>query len=108
MSRLQQSREPGARSAGPDPAGSPPGTLAVDQGELLRPEPPPQILRCTAWLLIGIFLALFLTSVLVHILVRVRCSFVVVPQNWPVSIQSPLLPLVQSVKWTEADALPAE
>ena len=31
MSRLQQSREPGARSAGPDPAGSPPGTLAVDQ-----------------------------------------------------------------------------
>ena len=81
MSRLQQSREPGVRSAGPDHAGSPPGTLAVDQGEMLRPEPPPQIIRCTAWLLIGIFLALFLASVLVHIPETVRCSFVLVPLN---------------------------
>src|SRR2546429_8887183 len=107
MSRLQQSREPGARSAGPDQAGSPPGTLAVDQGEMLRPEPPPQIIRCTAWLLIGIFLALFLASVLVHIPETVRCSFVLVPQNAADPIQSPLLALVQAVKVTEGQDVPA-
>src|SRR5213594_4546602 len=107
MSRLQQSREPGARSAGPDQAGSPPGTLAVDQGEMLRPEPPPQIIRCTAWLLIGIFLALFLISVLVHIPETVRCSFVLVPENGADPIQSPLMAVVQAVKVAEGQEVPA-
>ncbi len=107
MSRLHQSREPRAQSAGPDHAGTPPGTLAVDQGEMLRPEPPPQIIRWSAWLVIGIFIVLFLASVLVQIPEAVRCSFVLVPENGADPIQSPLLALVQAVKVTEGQEVSA-
>jgi len=74
---------------------------------MLRPEPPPQIIRCTAWVLIGMFVVLFLVSVLVHIPETVRCSFVLVPEKGADPIQSPLLALVQAVKVTEGQEVPA-
>ena len=74
---------------------------------MLRPHPPPQVVRWTAWLLLGIFLVFFLASVLVHIPETVRCSFVLVPENGADPIQSPLLALVQAVKVTEGQEVPA-
>src|ERR1051326_4774505 len=107
MSSLPQSPKSSPLSSGPNHQGAPTGILAVDQGEMLRPEPPPQIIRWTAWLLIGLFLALFLASVLVHIPETVRCSFVLVPENGADPIQSPLLALVQAVKVTVGQEVPA-
>ena len=74
---------------------------------MLRPDPPPQIIRWTARLLIGIFIVLFLASVLVHFPETVRCPFVLVPQNGADPIQSPLLALVQAVKVAEGQEVPA-
>jgi len=107
MSPSQSAPEPGATNAGTDLSGQQPSTLAVGQDEMLRPEPPPQLIRWTAWLLIGIFVVVFLASVSVHIPETVRCSFVLVPQNGADPIQSPLLGLVQAVKVTEGQEVPA-
>jgi multidrug efflux pump subunit AcrA (membrane-fusion protein) len=96
MSHSQQSNKPSAKPAEPDPP-----------DQMLRPDPPPQIIRWTAWLLIGIFVVLFLASVLVRIPETVRCPFVLVPQNGADPIQSPLLGLVQAVKVTEGQEVPA-
>jgi multidrug efflux pump subunit AcrA (membrane-fusion protein) len=84
-----------------------PGSLAVSEGELLSPEPPPQVVRWMAWLLIAIFVTLVLVSVLVQIPDTVRCSFVLVPENGTDPIQSPLLAVVQAVKVTEGQEVPA-
>ena len=81
--------------------------VAADDAQMLRPNPPPQIIRCTAWVLIGIFIALFLAAVLIRIPETVRCSFVLVPQNGADPIQAPLLALVQAVKVTEGQEVPA-
>jgi multidrug efflux pump subunit AcrA (membrane-fusion protein) len=107
MSPTQRPPEPSATNAGPDLSGQQPSTLAVGQDEMLRPEPPPQLIRWTAWLLIGIFIVVFLASVSVHIPETVRCSFVLVPENGADPIQSPLLGLVQAVKVTEGQEVPA-
>src|SRR5262245_58435369 len=107
MRTLQRSPGREANSARPDPERSHPATLAVDQDQMLRSEPPPYIIRCAAWLLIGIFVVLFLVSVLVHLPETVRCSFVLVPQKGADPIQSPLLALVQAVKVTEGQEVPA-
>jgi multidrug efflux pump subunit AcrA (membrane-fusion protein) len=79
----------------------------MDPDQMLRPDPPPQIIRWTARLLIGIFIVLFLASVLVHFPETVRCPFVLVPQNGADPIQSPLLALVQAVKVAEGQEVPA-
>src|SRR5262252_2519156 len=82
------------------------GSLALTEGELLPQEPPPRVIRWTAWLLIALFVALVLASVLVHIPETVRCSFVLVPENGADPIQSPLLALVQAVKVSEGQEVP--
>ena len=107
MSSLPQSGQPGAQSETPGQAGARPGTMAVDQSEMLRQDPPPQLIRWTAWLLIALFVVVFLASVLVHFPETVRCSFVLVPENGADPIQSPLLALVQAVKVTEGQEVPA-
>jgi len=74
---------------------------------MLRPDLPPQLIRWIAWLLLAMFVVLFLASALVHIPETVRCSFVLVPANGADPIQSPLLALVQAVKVTEGQEVPA-
>src|SRR5215471_2093427 len=83
------------------------GSLALTEGELLPQEPPPRVIRWTAWLLIALFVALVLVSVLVQIPDTVRCSFVLVPENGADPIQSPLMAVVQAVKVVEGQEVPA-
>ena len=58
-------------------------------------------------MLIAIFIAVVLVSVLVHIPETVRCSFVLVPENGADPIQSPLMAVVQAVKVAEGEEVPA-
>src|SRR5215831_18207746 len=83
------------------------GSLALAEGELLPQEPPPRLIRLMAWLLVALFIVLVLVSVLVHIPDTVRCSFVLVPENGADPIQSPLMAVVQAVKVSEGQEVPA-
>ena len=85
---------------------SQPSKLGVNESEILPHEVPPEVIRWTAWGLIGMFVVAFLASVLVHIPETVRCSFVLVPENGADPIQSPLLAVVQAVKVTEGQEVP--
>src|ERR1700740_714186 len=101
MNRLQNSPQSSNQSATQQ------GSLAVSEAELLPQEPPPKGIRWTAWLLIGIFVALVLVSVLVHIPDNGRCPFVLVPENGADPIQSPLMAVLQAVKVSEGQEVPA-
>jgi len=85
---------------------SQPSKLGVNESEILPHEVPPEVIRWTAWGLVGMFVVAFLASVLVHIPETVRCSFVLVPENGADPIQSPLLAVVQAVKVTEGQEVP--
>ena len=85
---------------------SQPSKLGVNESEILPHEVPPEVIRWTAWGLVGMFVVAFLASVLVHIPETVRCSFVLVPENGADPIQSPLLAAVQAVKVTEGQEVP--
>src|SRR2546425_3724064 len=107
MNRLQNPPQSLAQGANQVHASAQKGTLAVQEGELLPQEPPPQVIRWTGWMLIAIFIAVVLVSVLVHIPETVRCSFVLVPENGADPIQSPLMAVVQAVKVAEGEEVPA-
>src|ERR1051326_1902663 len=96
MNSSQNSSQSGNQSANQDHGATQKGSLAVSEAEMLPQEPPPKIIRWTAWLLIGIFVALALVSVLVHIPDTVRCPFVLVPENGADPIQSRLMAVVRS------------
>src|SRR6266852_9013342 len=91
MNLLQNPPQSLAQGANQAHASAQKGSLAVQEGELLPQEPPPQVIRWTGWVLIAIFIVVVLVSVLVHIPETVRCSFVLVPENGADPIQSPLL-----------------
>jgi len=101
MNRLQNPPQSLTQGANQVHASAQKSTLAVSEGELLPQEPPPQVIRWTGWMLIVIFIAVVLVSVLVHIPETVRCSFVLVPENGADPIQSPLMAVVQAVKVAE-------
>ena len=107
MNSSQNWSQSGNQSANQDHGATQKGSLAVSEAEMLPQEPPPKIIRWTAWLLIGIFVALALVSVLVHIPDTVRCPFVLVPENGADPIQSRLMAVVQAVKVTEGQEVPA-
>src|SRR5437879_8183782 len=96
-----------SQGAGPRHRVSQPSKLGVNESEILPHEVPPEVIRWAAWGLVGMFVVLFLVSVLVHIPETVRCSFVLVPEKGADPIQSPLLALVQAVKVTEGQEVPA-
>src|SRR5712671_562396 len=106
MNRLQNPPQALAQGANQVHASAQKGTLAVQEGELLAQELPPQVIRWTGWMLIAIFIVVALVSVLVHIPETVRCSFVLIPENGADPIQSPLLAVVQAVKVAEGQEVP--
>src|SRR6266700_2416816 len=94
MNRLQNPPQSLAQGANQVHASAQKNTLAVSEGELLPQEPPPQVVRWTGWMLIAIFIAVVLISVLVQ-------------ENGADPIQSPLMAVVQAVKVAEGQEVPA-
>jgi multidrug efflux pump subunit AcrA (membrane-fusion protein) len=56
---------------------------------MLPQDPPPFIIRWTAWLLLGFFLCMLVLSIIVRLPETVLCPFVLVPATGADSIQSP-------------------
>ncbi len=70
----------------------------VQEAEMLPSEMPPQVMRWTATLLIGLFLVVGVAVVAVHLPESVRCPFVLVPEKGADPIQAPLVAVVETVK----------
>src|SRR5437867_1394056 len=65
--------------------------------EMLPPEPPPRIMRLTAWLLLAGFLWALLVAIVVRLPETVRCRFVLVPATGADPIQSPRQAVISHV-----------
>jgi len=59
------------------------------ESDMLPQDPPPFIVRWTAWLLLGFMLVALILSIIVKLPESVRCPFVLVPASGADSIQSP-------------------
>jgi multidrug efflux pump subunit AcrA (membrane-fusion protein) len=68
-----------------------------NESEMLPRDPPPWIVRSTAWILIAMFLIAILVAIVVHLPETVRAPFVLVPQEGADPIQSPRLGIVRKV-----------
>jgi multidrug efflux pump subunit AcrA (membrane-fusion protein) len=75
---------------------------ALDQESGLLPkEPPPWVVRGTAWLIIALFAALLAGSVLVRVPETIRCPCILVPEGGADPIQSPRVAVIRQVRVSE-------
>ena len=75
------------------------------ESEMLPQDPPPQIIRGIAWLLIAIFFTGMIAAVTVHLPETVSAPFILIPQNGADPIQSSRLAVVSSVKVAEGETV---
>jgi membrane fusion protein len=67
------------------------------ESEMSPQEPPPWIIRSTAWLLLGAFLFALLIAILVRLPETVHCQFVLIPATGADPIQSPRQAIITRV-----------
>src|SRR5213595_2142631 len=72
------------------------GSLDVES-EMLPQEPPPWIIRSTAWLLLAAFLFALLVAIVMRLPETVRCPFVLVPGTGADPIQSPVRAIISHI-----------
>ena len=70
-------------------------------------EPPPWIVRSTAWLLIGAFLFALLIAIVVRLPETVHCPFVLIPATGADPIQSPVRAIISHVGVDEGQPVKA-
>ncbi len=75
--------------------------------EMLPQEPPPRIMRLTAWLLLAAFLWALLIAVVVRLPETVRCRFVLIPATGADPIQSPRQAVITHVAVGEGQPVKA-
>ena len=75
------------------------------ESEMLPQDPPPQIIRGIAWLLIAIFFTGMIAAITVHLPETVSAPFILVPQNGADPIQSSHLAVVSSVNVSEGETV---
>src|ERR1700736_2157456 len=75
------------------------------ESEMLPQEPPPQIIRGIAWLLIAIFFTGVIAAITVHLPETVSAPFILIPQNGADPIQSSHLAVVSSVNVSEGETV---
>src|ERR1700730_9443356 len=83
------------------------GTSETDS-EMIPQDPPHQVIRGIAWLLIAIFFTGMIAAVTVHLPETVSAPFILVPQNGADPIQSSRLAVVSSVKVSEGETVKAD
>src|SRR5213080_348471 len=67
------------------------------ESEILPQEPPPRIIRWTAWLLLGTFLFALLIAIVMRLTETVHCQFVLIPATGADSIQAPRQAIISRV-----------
>jgi multidrug resistance efflux pump len=72
------------------------GSLDVES-EMLPQEPPPWIIRSTAWLLLAAFLFALLIAIVMRLPETVHCQFVLIPATGADPIQSPRQAIISRV-----------
>jgi multidrug resistance efflux pump len=82
------------------------GSLDVES-EMLPQEPPPWIIRSTAWILLGAFLLALLMAIVMRLPETVRCPFVLVPATGADPVQSPVRAVISHVGVDEGQPVKA-
>src|SRR5437870_1934898 len=82
------------------------GSLDVES-EMLPQEPPPWIIRSTAWLLLAAFLFALLVAIVMRLPETVRCPFVLVPDTGADPVQSPVRAIISHVGVDEGQPVKA-
>jgi multidrug resistance efflux pump len=80
------------------------GSIDVES-EMLPQEPPPWIIRSTAWLLMGAFLFALLIAIVMRLPESVRCPFVLVPATGADPIQAPHQAVISHVAVSEGQTV---
>ena len=84
-----------------------PQQKSESESEMLPQDPPSQIIRGIAWLLIAIFFTGLIAAITVHLPETVSAPFILIPQNGADPIQSSRLAVVSSVKVAEGETVKA-
>src|SRR5437762_1102727 len=82
------------------------GSLDVES-EMLPQEPPPWIIRSTAWLLLAAFLFALLAAIVMRLPETVRCTIVLVPGTGADPIQSPVRAIISHIGLDEGQPVKA-
>jgi multidrug resistance efflux pump len=77
------------------------------ESEMSPQEPPPWIVRSTAWILLGAFLLALLIAIVMRLPETVRCPFVLVPDTGADPVQSPVRAIVSHVGVDEGQPVKA-
>lgn len=77
------------------------------ESEMLPQEPPPWIIRWTAWLLIGAFVFALLVAVVLRLPESVHCRFILIPATGADPIQSPRQATISHVAVEEGQPVKA-
>jgi multidrug resistance efflux pump len=77
------------------------------ESEMLPQEPPPWIIRSTAWLLLGAFLFALLIAIVMRLPETVHCPFVLVPDTGADPVQSPVRAVISHVGVDEGQPVKA-
>src|SRR5438477_12304321 len=80
------------------------GSLDVES-EMLPQEPPPWIVRSTAWLLLGAFLFALFIAIIVRLPETVHCQFVLIPATGADPIQAPRQAIITRVAVNEGQTV---
>lgn len=75
------------------------------ESEMLPQEPPPWIVRSTAWLLIGAFLFALFIAIVMRLPETVHCQFVLVPATGADPIQAPRQAIITRVAVNEGQSV---
>jgi len=76
-----------------------------EESEMLPQEPPPWVIRSTAWLLMGAFLFALLIAIVMRLPESVRCPFVLVPATGADPIQAPHQAVISHVAVSEGQTV---
>jgi multidrug resistance efflux pump len=77
------------------------------ESEMMPQEPPPWIIRSTAWILLAAFLFALLIAIVMRLPETVRCPFVLVPATGADPIQSPVRAIISHVGVDEGQPVKA-
>src|SRR5262249_414486 len=77
------------------------------ESEMSPQEPPPWIIRSTAWILLAAFLFALLIAIVMRLPETVRCPFVLVPATGTDPIQSPVRAIISHVAVDEGQPVKA-